>query len=140
MGPFDVDVNPVAVRAARANAILHRREQTIDVREGDLFAAVAGERFDVAIFNPPFFRGEPSDALDRAWRSPDVDRRFASELGSHLTPRGHALVCLSTDGELAFVEALEENGFAVEVVAERDVVNEVFRLFRARPRSRPSSE
>jgi release factor glutamine methyltransferase len=47
-----VDINPAAVRAARVNALLNEVETAVDVREGDLFAAVADERFDVVIFNP----------------------------------------------------------------------------------------
>ena len=130
-----IDINPEAVRAARINTLLNRLETKIDVRLGDLFAPVAGERFDVVLFNPPFYRGEPRDLRDRAWRSPDLDHRFARDLGQHLKPGGHALVCLSTDGDLPFVDALGEAGFDVEVVTERDLVNEVLRLYRAWPRA-----
>ena len=34
----------------------------------------SGERFDVVLFNPPYYRGTPRDALDRAWRAPRPDR------------------------------------------------------------------
>ena len=81
-----IDINPEAVRAARINTLLNRLETKIDVRLGDLFAPVAGERFDVVLFNPPFYRGTPRDFRDRAWRSPDMDQRFAPELGNHLEP------------------------------------------------------
>jgi len=30
------------------------------------------ERFDVVLFNPPYYRGVPRNALDHAWRSPDL--------------------------------------------------------------------
>ena len=67
-----VDINPAAVRCAKVNALLNHVEHKIDVRYGDLFAPVAGERFDVILFNPPFLRGAPRDDRDRAWRSTDV--------------------------------------------------------------------
>ena len=88
------------------------------MREGDLFGPVNGERFDLILFNPPFYRGEPRDALDRAWRATDVIERFAAQLGDHLTPTGSALVILSSDGEAAaFLDAVRTNGLVVEIVA-----------------------
>jgi release factor glutamine methyltransferase len=103
----------------------------VEVREGDLFAPVVGERFDAILFNPPYYRGTPRDALDHAWRSHDTVERFAAALRNHLTPTGHALVVLSTDGETpAFLASFAAHGFAVDIVAERDFVNEVITVFR----------
>jgi release factor glutamine methyltransferase len=130
-----VDVNPEAVRCARINALLNHVEDRVEVREGDLFAPVAGQRFDLVLFNPPYFRGVPRDLGDRAWRSTDIVERFAADLGAHLTPRGQALVVLSSDGERdAFLATFEANALAPEVVAERDLINEVLAVYRLRPR------
>jgi HemK-related putative methylase len=126
-----VDINPEAVRCARINALLNRVEARVDVREGDLFDPVQGERFDVILFNPPFFRGRPGGYLDYAWRSDDTVERFAAGLRDHLTPRGCALVILSTDGDHdTFLQSFRSHGFTVEVVAERDLVNEVLTVYR----------
>jgi HemK-related putative methylase len=125
-----VDVNPEAVRCARLNALLHRLEDRIDVREGDLFAPVAGERFDLVLFNPPFFRGTPQSPLDRAWRSEDVLERFAAELPGHLTATGRALVLLSTDGEgEAMIAAARDRRQSIGVAARRDFGNEVMTIY-----------
>jgi HemK-related putative methylase len=125
-----VDINSAAVRCARINALMHGLEGRIDVREGDLFAPVAGERFDVILFNPPYFRGTPRDALDRAWRSEDTVERFAVGLRDHLTPRGRALVVLSTDGDApAFLRAFADQGFGVGIAARRDFGNEVVTVY-----------
>lgn len=127
-----VDLNPEAVRCARINAQLNRLEGAIDVRYGDLFAPVAGERFDLVTFNPPFFRGTPKDDADLAWRSPDVLERFAAELPEALAPGGTALLCLSTDGagrELR--EDLARRGFLVEAVFAKDLGNEIVTLYAA---------
>ena len=72
-----VDINPQAVRCARINTLLNRLEERIEVRRGDLFEPVRGERFDLVLFNPPFFVGEPRSDLDRAWRGREVLERFA---------------------------------------------------------------
>ncbi|MDI3339978.1 MAG: methyltransferase domain-containing protein [Sphaerobacter sp.] len=126
-----VDINPAAVRCARINAVANGVQDRIDVRQGDLFGPVAGERFDLVLFNPPFYRGIPRDEFDRAWRSPDVAERFAAELASHLTEGGCALVVLSSDGDApGFLHAAADAGLAIEVVAERDLINEVLRIYR----------
>lgn len=127
-----VDLNPEAVRCARINALWNGLEGSIDVRLGDLFAPVAGERFDLAVFNPPFFRGEPRDSFDLAWRGTDVMERFAAGLPAALAPGGRALVLLSTDGDArGMLRALAANGFALGVVARRDLGNEVMTLYSA---------
>jgi HemK-related putative methylase len=125
------DINPAAARCAKINAMLNRVEDRVEVREGDLFAPVAGERFGAIIFNPPYYRGTPRDALDHAWRSNDTVERFAAALRDHLTPTGHALVVLSTDGETpAFLASFAAHGFAIDIVAEQDFVNEVITVYR----------
>jgi len=129
-----VDVNPEAVRCATINALLNRVEGTLDVRHGDLFGPVAGERFDVVLFNPPYYRGAPRDLFDHAWRSPDVVARFARALRGHLKRRGCALVVLSSAGERdAFLRAFEAAGLRAEVVTAHDFVNETLAVYRLRP-------
>jgi release factor glutamine methyltransferase len=128
-----VDLNPEAVRCARINALWNRLDGAVDVRPGDLFAPVAGERFDLVLFNPPFFRGEPRGLFDLSWRATDVLERFAAGLPAALAPGGRALVLLSTDGDAAgMLRALAANGLAVEVAARRDYGNEVMTIYAAR--------
>ena len=133
-----VDINPAAVRCATINALLNHVEHRIEVRYGDLFAPVAGERFDLILFNPPFLRGTPRDDRERAWRSPDIAERFAAGLGDHLKPGGAALLLLSTFGEAGvFLEEFRTRGFAVSVLAQQRFVNErlaIFRLLPSHPR------
>jgi HemK-related putative methylase len=126
-----VDINPEAVRCARVNALLNRVEARVEVREGDLFASVGDERFDVVLFNPPFYLGTPANMQDHAWRSNDVVTRFAAQLSDHLTAGGSALVILSTDGETdRFLTEIEAQHFSIEPVARRDLINEIFTIYR----------
>jgi len=126
-----VDINPEAVRCAGINVLLNRLEAQVEVRQGDLFAPVAGERFDLVLFNPPYFRGEPRDALDHAWRGVDVLERFAAGLPGALAPEGRALLVLSTDGDAAgLLRALTAHGLAHHVVARRDLGNEVLTIYQ----------
>jgi HemK-related putative methylase len=126
-----VDINPAAVRCTRVNTLLHQCEDRVEVLHGDLFAPLAGRRFDVVLFNPPFLPGVPADDGDRAWRSTDVAPRFACQLRDHLTPSGYALVLLSNyGGARAFVSQFQSHGFAINVVAEREFVNERLAIVR----------
>jgi release factor glutamine methyltransferase len=128
-----VDLNPEAVRCARANVLLNGVEDRIEVRHGDLFAPVAGERFDLVLFNPPFFRGAPQGNFDLAWRSTDVFERFAQGLPEALSPGGRALVLLSTDGDArGMLAALARAGFAVTVAARRHFGNEIMTVYCCR--------
>lgn len=129
-----VDINPAAVRCTTLNALLNQVEDRVQTRESDLFAAVAGERYDLVVFNPPFFRGRPKNALDHAWRGEDVFERFAAGLGEHLTPGGEAWVLLSSDGAGAELLALlAGHGFRLGIVAERRWANEIMIVYGVRP-------
>jgi release factor glutamine methyltransferase len=129
-----VDINPAAVHCADINARLNHVEHRIELRHGDLFAPVAGERFDLVVFNPPFLRGTPRDDRDRAWCSTDVAERFAAGLHAHLKPLGSALVVLSTFGDAqAFLQEFRRCDFAISVLAERRFVNERLAIFRLSP-------
>jgi release factor glutamine methyltransferase len=131
-----VDINAAAVRCADINARLNHVDHRIEVRHGDLFIPVTGERFDLILFNPPFLRGPPRDDRDRAWRSPDVAERFAAGLHDHLKPGGSALLVLSTFGDAwVFLEELRKRGFAISVLAERRFLNERLAIFGLKPSS-----
>ena len=125
-----VDINPEAVRCARINALLNQLDDRVDVRQGDLFEPAAGQAFDLVIFNPPFYRGAPSGNLDHAWRGQDVFERFAAGLAGALKPGGRALLVLSSDGDgRELLDLLRAAGFAIGVVVEKDLVNEVLTIY-----------
>ena len=128
-----VDISEAAVCCARTNALLNGVEERVAVLHGDLYAPLAGERFDLVLFNPPFLRGTAAGDLDRAWRSTDIAERFAAGLADHLTPTGSAYVLLSSFGAArAFIDEFRRHGLAVAVIAQRSFVNERLTLFRVR--------
>ncbi len=125
-----VDINPQAVRCSRINALLHGHAQQIEVLRGDLFAPVAGRRFDLVLFHPPFWRGEPDSDHDRALYSTDIAERFAAGLPAHLSAGGRSLLLLSSDGDqAAFLKALARAGFTLQLCASRDLINEVLTAY-----------
>jgi HemK-related putative methylase len=131
-----VDANPEAVRCATINALLNRLEREVEVRQGDLFAPVEGELFDLVLFNPPFFGGEPRDLHDLAWRGAGVFERFLEELPARLAPQGVALVVLSTHGdpERQIERLTTSSALRVQAELVRDYGSETITVFSARRR------
>lgn len=125
-----VDINPVALEATRENAARNGVADRIEVRESDVFAAVEGE-FDLIIFDPPFRWFAPRDLLEAA--TTDEDYRamttFFREARRHLAPGGRMLVFFGSSGDLGYLKRLiGEGGFASEVVAEKALVKDGWRV------------
>jgi release factor glutamine methyltransferase len=124
-----VDINPAAARCARVNVLLNGLEDRVTVLTGDLFAPVNEKIYDVVLFNPPYFRGEPGTPFERALFAGDVLMRFAQELPQHLAPGGYALVVWSS---LAPAEDFQ-NAFHTlhdDVVAAKRTLAEQFTLHK----------
>jgi release factor glutamine methyltransferase len=91
-----VDLLAQAVRCATINALLNGVQDRVDARHGDRFAPVIDDRFDLVLFNPPYFSGPPRAAWETAWRSPDALQRFAAGVQTVLRPGGSAVLALSS--------------------------------------------
>jgi len=91
-----VDVMRRAVVNARINAAINR--VPIVALRGDLLSAVAGQRFDLIIANPPYVPGDepPSRGASRAWEAGADGRvvldRIIAEAPRHLAPGGTLLL------------------------------------------------
>ena len=87
-----VDINARALRYARFNCALNGVSDAVDLRESDWFAAVAGQRFDRLMSNPPFEPAPPgvehflhsSAGVDGM----DVIRSFLESFETYLRPGG----------------------------------------------------
>lgn len=125
------DVDPVAVGCARENTAADRR---IEVRAGDLYAPVAGERFDLVAFNPPWL-ARADDRHATALRvEADLPARFAAALPDHLAPAGRALLVLSTTADAeTWLAPLRAAGFVAEPLVVRDRGSEVLTAWRLEP-------
>ncbi len=130
-----VDLNSEAVRCARANAVINGLEDRIEVHEGDLFAPVGARRFDLVVFNPPFFRGRPNGKFGLSWRSFDVLPRFARGLAGRLNAGGRAIVIWSShEPEISILGPLADAGLAARVLARRRVPIEWMTIYGIAPR------
>lgn len=122
------DINPEAARNAQINAWVNHLESKIETRVGDLFEPAREEKFDVILFNPPYYRGTPRDLYDHAWRSPETFDRFLRELPAHLTENGRALVVLSSDGDIANALHTAPH-LTTRVIRQRDLINEILTVY-----------
>ena len=118
-----VDVSRRALLSARLNARLNGVRVT--ALRGDLFAPVAGRRFNVIVSNPPYLP-HPDEKLPEHGLARAVDAgprgrafidRICAQVGEHLTPGGvlllvHSSVC----GERETLDALSRRGLQANVV------------------------
>jgi release factor glutamine methyltransferase len=126
-----VDINPDAVRCARINTLLNRVDDRVSVRHGDLFVPVSGERFDLLVCNPPFFREPPRDRRDLAWRSDTFLDRFCAGLDNALKHDGEALVVFSSHAdESGLLDALRAARFVTARDRTLDFGSEVVTVHR----------
>jgi release factor glutamine methyltransferase len=123
-----IDIAPEAVRCVRINALLNQVDGAIDVRQGDLFEPLRGERFDFALFNPPFYAGEPRDGWDMAWRSTGTLDRFAADLPGVLKANGKALIVVSS--RMADVsDVVRRRSVSSRLILERRLADEWLMVF-----------
>ncbi len=125
-----LDINPHAVRAARAPGV--------EVVQSDLFAGVRGP-FDLVLFNPPYLPTAPDERFDD-WLEyaldggPDGRRtiaRFLADLDRVLAAGGRALLLVSSlTGPGEVVRLADAAGMCGTVVLERRAEDEMLIVLR----------
>jgi ribosomal protein L3 glutamine methyltransferase len=106
------DLSPAALAVARKNVARHRLGRRVRLRRSDLFVALAGERYDLIVTNPPYvsaaamaslpaeYRREPRLALAGGKDGLELVARIVAQAPAHLAPGG-VLVCEVGDGKPA---------------------------------------
>ena len=116
------DVSPHACAIARKNAERNQLSDRVEVREGDLFAPVANERFELITANPPYIasavidtlsaevKREPRLALDGGPDGLAFYDRICAQVTDHLEPGGSLVVEHGFDQADAVRERFERPG------------------------------
>ncbi|MBI1966025.1 MAG: 50S ribosomal protein L3 N(5)-glutamine methyltransferase [Betaproteobacteria bacterium] len=98
------DISRPALAVARRNVRDYRLTRRIRLIESDLFAGLAGKRYDLIVCNPPYvtaramrrlpreYRHEPRAALAGGKDGLDLVRRILAAAGRHLHARGLLVV------------------------------------------------
>lgn len=128
-----IDISPAALAVASSNALRHR----VGVRFllGDWFSAVAGERFNIIVSNPPYVAAgdphllqnglpyEPGHALSDGVAGGDglaCIRRIVAGAGMYLLPRGWLLLEHGYDQAARVRELFASHGF-VDIASRQDL-------------------
>lgn len=123
-----VDLSLRSVLAARANSLVNGAG--IDVRHGDLFAPVRGQRFDLVVANPPYVPAAtgvlPRHRKARCWDGGLDGRtvldRICAGAADAVTPGGHVLLVHSAlCGTQRTVDALTSAGFTATVLSRAEI-------------------
>ena len=134
------DLSPDALAVTRRNAEALGAHVTL--HQGDLFAAVAGLKFDLIVSNPPYIPAgecpelqpevlrEPVMALDGGADGLDFYRRIAREAPLHLTAGGMVFLEVGWDQAEAVCALMRETGFR-EARAHADLQG-ILRMVEAR--------
>jgi release factor glutamine methyltransferase len=121
------DINPYAIECATKNIILNK-SFNIELRQGNLFEPVKGEKFDLILFNTPYLPTDDeekiNDELNAAWDGGVDGRmlidRFIEGLPHYFNPGGRVQMVQSTLSDLNMtIKKFEDLGFRVSVTARK---------------------
>jgi len=130
------DVSDAALAVAKKNAEALGLTARVRFAAGDLFAPVAGERFEAIVSNPPYvaagdaaalapeLRHEPASALFAPGDGTALLRRIAAEASAHLVPGGLLALELAPAQAGDVTQCLRAAGFG-ELAEHRDLAGRV---------------
>jgi len=107
-----VDLSSDALEVAKLNVADHEMGERVRLLQGDLFAPLKGQRYDLIITNPPYvaqgevdafpaeFKAEPVMAHLGGADGLDIVRRILRTAGDHLTPDGGLLCEIGTGRDI----------------------------------------
>lgn len=100
-----VDINPVAVKCINENIIQNHFTKMITAVESDLFESkqLQNKLFDIIFFNPPYYKGNPHNNFERAFKGGpnlEVIDRFLGDAKKFLAPKGWLCMLVSSDMDI----------------------------------------
>ncbi len=136
------DINEHAIKCALKNTITNRT-YNIELRKGNLFEPVEGEKFDLILFNTPYLptsedeklNEELNAAFDGGIEGRDTIDAFIEQVKDYLNEGGRVQLVQSSlsDNEKTLTK-LEELGFEAEITANEKCFFEEIVVITARKR------
>lgn len=106
-----LDLSPAALAVARRNVERHGLQQRVQLFEGDLFAGVSGQTYDLIVSNPPYVSEDELEALPDEYQAEpamgfaggldglDLVHRILVDAADHLTDRGVIYIEVGSSAE-----------------------------------------
>ncbi len=134
---ISVDLNERAVEATIKNAKENQLEHSVTTFHGNLFDPLSGNsRFDLMLFNPPFYPDDPGSASELAWKGGknyEVVSQFISQSPKYLNKDGKILVVLSSDMDLDYVRGLfTSSNFSIQRIETRRTMFDTLYIYEAK--------
>lgn len=116
-----VDISAEALTVVQANAVKHQVSERLTIKQGDLFAPVAGQVFDAILSNPPYIpdrdiavlapevQREPRLALAGGKDGLDFYRRIVDKGPAYLKPGGFVALEVGIDQAQAVAAMAEQS-------------------------------
>ncbi len=127
------DINPVAVRCITENALQNKLSSQIKVYESDLFESLNSENgagFDIIFFNPPYYKGNPRNNFERAFKGGpnlEVIDKFLLDAKNYLAPTGKLCLLVSTDMDMDdLYSRLQNTGYTYKILLSNKKFFETF--------------
>lgn len=132
------DINPVAVRCITENALQNNFSGQITAVESDLFESLINiypGKFDIIFFNPPYYKGNPGNNFERAFKGGpnlEVITRFLENAKSFLAPSGSLCMLVSSDMDLdEFYSSVKTAGYDYNILQTNKKFFETFYIVDA---------
>ena len=132
------DINPVAIRCITENALQNNFSGQITAIESDLFESLRNiypSKFDIIFFNPPYYKGNPSNNFERAFKGGpnlEVIDRFLNDAKDFLAPSGRLCLLVSSDMDLDDMYArLKTAGYDYKILQTNKKPFETFYIIDA---------
>ncbi|MBS7634704.1 50S ribosomal protein L11 methyltransferase [Candidatus Bathyarchaeota archaeon] len=134
-----IDMNPIAVRCAKANADRNGISEKIDFICGDLLSPLRdGVSFNLVLFNAPYLpvEEEPKDWLDYSWSGGrsgrETVRRFIETVSEYVKIGGRIMLVQSSLSNInETLNDLKERGFEANIANEKRFFFETILLIKA---------
>ena len=136
------DISPAAVHNARINVKLNSLGHKIILKRGNLFRPIT-EKFDVILFNPPYYPVKPKTYMEVAWCCGEnylILRNFLSQVRKYLTPNGFIQISASSYMDLKLLQKLfKKYGLRCVTVARKFLLFEILYIYILMPRTQGRS-
>jgi HemK-related putative methylase len=132
------DINPVAVRCIAENALQNNFSRQVTAIESDLFESLRNtysDKYDIIFFNPPYYRGNPSNNFERAFKGGpnlEVIDRFLNDAKEFLAPAGRICLLISSDMDMNdMYRRLKTAGYDYKILQTNKKLFETFYIIDA---------